>query len=536
MKSIKGCAIWAMAAVLSVFMMGCDCQDDVCEDCVRPMVTFVSPANLAINVPINTAVTATFSKDMNPSTISAATFILYRGGVQVAGAVSYVGRSATFTPANPLLHSTLYTATITNDAKDTAGNRLKYNYVWSFTTGIAPDTTRPMVTFVTPANLETNVPINTAVSATFSEAMTPATISTATFTLFNGVTPVAGTVIYVGLTATFSPSIPLLHNTVYTATVTNAAADLAGNTLLNNYVWTFTTGAAPDTTRPTVTFVSPANLETGVLINTAVNATFSEAMTPGTISTATFTLHNGVTPIAGTVIYVGLTATFTPSAPLLHNTVYTATITNTAADLAGNTLLNNYVWAFTTGAAPDTTRPTVTFVSPANLETGVLSTVVYVGLTATFTPSAPLLHNTVYTATITNGASDLAGNTLLNNYVWSFTTGAAPDTTRPTVTFVSPANLETGVLINTAVSATFSEAMAPITISTATFTLFNGLTPVTGTVVYVGLTATFTPSVPLINSTVYTATITTGAKDLAGNSLLNNYVWSFTTGAAPDTT
>jgi hypothetical protein len=43
---------------------------------------------------------------------------------------------------------------------------------------------------------------------------------------------------------------------------------------------------------------------------------------------------------------------------------------------------------------------------------------------ATFAPGSALAPNTLYTATITTGATDLAGNALANNFVWSFTTAA----------------------------------------------------------------------------------------------------------------
>jgi hypothetical protein len=55
--------------------------------------------------------------------------------------------------------------------------------------------------------------------------------------------------------------------------------------------------------------------------------------------------------------------------------------------------------------------------------------VTYTGTTAKFTPSNSLTAGTVYTATMTNGAKDLAGNPLVTNFVWSFTTaisGAGP--------------------------------------------------------------------------------------------------------------
>jgi len=63
-------------------------------------------------------------------------------------------------------------------------------------------------------------------------------------------------------------------------------------------------------------------------------------MDPLTISTNYVTLQQGTTPVAGTVTYAGTTATFAPASGLAANTVYTATITTGAKDLAGNPLLN----------------------------------------------------------------------------------------------------------------------------------------------------------------------------------------------------
>ena len=53
-----------------------------------------------------------------------------------------------------------------------------------------------------------------------------------------------------------------------------------------------------------------------------------------------------------------------------------------------------------------------------------------VGNTLTFTPTANLAPNTLFTATITTGAQNLAGTGLAANYVWTFTTGAAAVATR----------------------------------------------------------------------------------------------------------
>jgi hypothetical protein len=60
----------------------------------------------------------------------------------------------------------------------------------------------------------------------------------------------------------------------------------------------------------------------------------------------------GVDNVAGTISVNGAVATFTPSAALADNTTYTATLTTAVTDLAGNALLANYVWSFTTGVTP----------------------------------------------------------------------------------------------------------------------------------------------------------------------------------------
>src|ERR1044071_7777794 len=119
--------------------------------------------------------------------------------------------------------------------------------------------------------------------------------------------------------------------------------------------------------------------------------------------------------------------------------------------------------------------------------TGVAGKVTYVGTTATFAPTANLDPNTTYTATMTTGARDLAGNGLAFAFVWSFTTSPTKDTTRPTISYEDPPNGATGVAISRKIAVTFSEPMDPLTITKTTYTLSQGTTPVVGTVTYVAL-------------------------------------------------
>jgi ice-binding like protein/Big-like domain-containing protein len=107
------------------------------------------------------------------------------------------------------------------------------------------------------------------------------------------------------------------------------------------------------------------------------------------------------------------------------------------------------------------------------------------------------------------------------------------DTIAPTVTSTVAANADFDVPINQKVTATFSESMDPSTISKTTFTLTQGSMSISGGVTYAGTTATFTPTTNLAPGTTFTATITTGAKDVAGNAVAHNFVWSFTTFVEP---
>jgi len=318
-------------------------------------------------------------------------------------------------------------------------------------------TSKPTITRAIPANVATGVYTNIKMAAIFSEEMDPTSINDTTFIVIQGDTVVPGSIAYTGVTAVFTPASFLTANTVYTVTIKSEVKNLEGNAMANDYIWTFTTGATSDLIPPTITLADPADLSISVATNIKVAATFSEDMDPLSVTASTFTLSKGTTPVLGTVALAGMTAIFTPTTYLEANTLYTATITTGANDMAGNALVTNYVWAFTTGDSPDLIRPTVTLVAPltnaqnvpsnssinatfsehmfpltiTNLNflvvgsTAVTGVVTYDPITniATFNPDDDLDASTTYTATISTGVKDLAGNTLAVNYVWHFTTG-----------------------------------------------------------------------------------------------------------------
>jgi len=101
-----------------------------------PTVTTVSPAAGATEVALNSQVQATFSTNMDPSTLNTNTFtIVSPSGSKVNGTVSYddVTKVVTFTPSINLAPLTTYTAAIVG-VKDKAGNTMNTPYPWSFTT------------------------------------------------------------------------------------------------------------------------------------------------------------------------------------------------------------------------------------------------------------------------------------------------------------------------------------------------------------------------------------------------------------------
>ncbi|MGC1952212.1 MAG: Ig-like domain-containing protein, partial [Gammaproteobacteria bacterium] len=119
-----------------------------------------------------------------------------------------------------------------------------------------------------------------------------------------------------------------------------------------------------------------------------------------------------------------------------------------------------------------------------------------------------------------------------------FTDTTGPDTTPPTVTATVPVNGAADVGINTNVTATFSEAVDPATLTGTTFELRDGggvLVPATVSYDAATRTASLTPNAALSLSTAYSATVkggVDGVKDLAGNGLAADVPWAFTTVAS----
>ena len=161
--------------------------------------------------------------------------------------------------------------TITATATDAAGN------TGTATITVTLDTTPPAVTSTTPVDNDTEVTVNTTITATFSEEIDASTITTTTFSLNSETSgAISGSVTNNGNTATFTPLDNLSHNTTYTVTINSGndgVKDLAGNALTEDYTWSFKTESGLE-----IVITEPQDGET-------INKAYT--VVKGTIKTAT---------------------------------------------------------------------------------------------------------------------------------------------------------------------------------------------------------------------------------------------------------
>lgn len=239
------------------------------------------------------------------------------------------------------------------------------------------------VTSTAPANDEEGVGINSKVVAVFNKQVKSETVNETSFTLQGaGETAIVGAVFYdaVTKTASLTPTSDLASSTIYTATLSTAVEDEAGESLVEDVVWTFTTGVGADTTAPELTALAttPKDGETGVLRNIKLNLVFSEALDPATVTAANFALTDGGGTVAGTLSYVKpTTVVFSPDAYLDPSTLHTLTLSASITDLAGNTLALTEL-DFTTGTDTSSSPAAVDLGSAANYvllaKTGISTT------------------------------------------------------------------------------------------------------------------------------------------------------------------
>jgi hypothetical protein len=266
------------------------------------------------------------------------TATLYVDGAANGTAAVAANGSFALTPATPLANGR---HTIT--ASETTAGGTETMSAGSLS--VTVDTAAPVVTTKAPALNSMAVSQTGNVTATFNEAISG--LSAARFTLKNAAgAVVAAPVSWTAATrvATLNPTATLAADQRYTASLTAGITDIAGNPLATSS-WAFTTGP-----RPVMTARTPAPNAAGVSRTANVTATFSEAVSG--VTNGTFALRNAATGalVSYTVSYNASTrtATLNPNVTLPANARYTASMSSSIKDAAGNTLAGGS-WTFTTG-------------------------------------------------------------------------------------------------------------------------------------------------------------------------------------------
>jgi len=321
-----------IALVPLLFVLGCNNDDDP-TDLVEPAVVSSNPTENEQDVALNSSIEITFNKEMDASTINTTSFTLVEGTNAVVGTVAYSNQTAIFTPTSNLKAGSTFTATLTTAAKDMNEMAIASNYTFTFSTGVAVDSTMPTIVSTNPLADATNVARNKVIEITFSESMSAASFTATSFKLVQGTSAVAGSVEYADKTARFIPDNILEASMSYTATVNTDVKDLAGNAIANTKAWTFTTGA--ETGLAVVNLGAARNYV--ILAKTAINNSPTSAIT-GDL---------GLSPAATSFITgFGLTdATGYATSPQVTGKVYAADMappTNTNLTTAVENMITAY--------------------------------------------------------------------------------------------------------------------------------------------------------------------------------------------------
>jgi hypothetical protein len=544
-------------------------------------VTSVTPSNDPSGsnpVPVNSTISVTLSKSIDPATFTQNSLTLTPA---VPGTVSYSGDGLTlyYYVSSTLAASTQYTINVSGFT-DVDGNAVQ-PFTSSFTTGTVTYTCCGNVISFSPANGAQGVDPTMPIVVQFDRSVYPPSVSSNSVQLFDAShnnDPIGGNVALSsdGITLIFTPAAPLPPNSSIQVQVScsYSVTDLAGNGI-NCATDQYTTGAG-STTNPQVLSVVPADGTTGVGPGAAVTLSFNESIDPNTITSANFQLFDGYQNLQAYVTRSSDSRTVTMSTNLPYSSTLTVIVNNGVVDLSGNPMTAAFRSSFSTIPAPTTQfTPSVTAMRPGNGSSGVpinASITLYanspvdpttvtgevvvsqngVAVTGTvsvkpgggaivFTPDSAFANNASVQVFVQPAVKDVYGNPF-NTYSAQFVTVIDYADTPPTVLSVVPGCC-TGVATNSIADVQFSKPIDPTTVNSSNFILYNcnGWCGWSNSVVGTNISfpspniLRLTPSSPLPPSGEYEISIGTGVADLSGNAYAGG-TWSFYTGTTFDTT
>ena len=532
----------------------------------------------------NTDITVTFSEAVNV-TGDWFQIVCAESGTHDVADTAVTGGPTTFTINPNSDFSPTETCTVTVFAAQVSDqdvidppDLMAANFVFSFTT--TEQELAPTVTATTPTNGAVDRPTNTDITVTFSESVNVTgnwfqIVCTASGTRNPADTvvtpPSPATTFTINPNADFAPG-ESCTVTIVAAQVTDADANDPPDNMAANFVFSFTTDAAPS-----VTATTPTNGATRVANNTNLSITFNEAVDVTGNWFQIVGATSGTKNVADTVVTGGPTtfdinpADFA-NGELVTVTVFAAQVNDQDTNDPPDNMAANFVFSFTIDQAPSVTATTptngatgvainsnvsITFSEPVNVAgnwfqivcpnsgtRNVADTVVTGGPTTfTINPNADFANGEVCTVTVsasqvTDQDSGDPPDNMAANFVFSFTTVDIA----PTVTATTPTNGAVNQATNTNITVTFSE---PVNVTGEWFSIAcptSGARNVAATVVTGGPTTfTINPNVDFAAGEICTVTIVAAQvtdQDHVDppDNMAANFVFSFTMDAAPTVT
>lgn len=556
-------------------------------DAVPPTVTSVTPTDGSTNLGLNTTISLTFSKPLNPNTINNNNFALFNGSTRLSTSIGHSQDLQTVNLSTGLPNNVTITVIATSGVADLSGNALT-DFRSSFTTVQVGNTTRPSIIGQRPGNGTTQVPSISPVVFFANAPLNPATVGTtgangALHVSQNGVI-VPGTVALSSnnQAVQFTPAAPFVAGDYVQVFMDSTATDANGNALYN-YQSSFTVAPALTATPIAATSSVPAYGTASVPINAPVTIAFNKPIDATTVNTSTtvasptvllvFCNNSQVVPAAVSLLSPNVIQ-ITPTSKLFPSFNYCYSVSTALKDTNGLALANTFSGYFATGTATDTAQPRVSSITPPDTITnvgtnapieirfdkplnpitvstgniqitsgGVAISPISINFVSGNTQDVLLTPTTVLPdlskiSISISGVQDPAGN-LVVPFTGSFTTRAGLDLANANLISSNPFNGAQNVPTNTSITLQFDKAVDPATVNSNGISLYDTVTGqyLAGTysVSANALTATFAPAASLGIGRLYYVYYGSGVHDLAGNYLIGGS-FSFTTAITPSST
>ena len=431
-------------------------------DTTPPTVT-ITPANGTTNVGVNTQIVLTFSKSINPGTITGTSLALFNGdtAINYGYSISRDNRTVVVNPGGGLLPSgATITVALTGAIQDLSGNALAPT-TSQFTLTTALPGGAPSVAVMRPGNGATNVPASTVVTLFTNAALNPSTVAGALNVSDNGVV-VAGTVQVNGngQAIEFTPAAAFNPGDVIQVFLGSTAQSTDG-VPINSFFGQFTVAGSLVNTAAQVQSVNPLYGTTNVPVNTILGIEYNQALLPVTVNTINVTLDQYTTGTyqAATLSLVGggQVIQIQPTSNLGANLPYRACVSG-VTNIDG-VPVQNYCTYFTTGTAIDTAAPTIVSVAPSNSSTNIGTNA---GVSVTFNKAINPVSVTGSTIQLSAGATTETPSSI------SF----SPDYMRVSITPQAPLPPSTQMTI--AINGVTSEAGVAVATQSTTFTTMAG--------------------------------------------------------------